>query len=164
MKSRIAVFIAAFLLWALIDWPPDWQHLVAGIIVAVITAYVTGDLFAVRFDILNYPKKIAAFLNYAVVFIWEMLKANIDVAYRVVHPGLPVSSGIVRIKISLKSESGIALLANSVTLASKTLTVDADAVKGYLYVHCMDMEGKDGIASVVKTVERFERILNRIFE
>jgi len=164
MKSKIAVFIAAFLLWTLIDWPPDWQHLLAGIIVAVITAYVTGDMFAIRFDILNYPKKFAALLNYAVVFIWEMLKANVDVAYRVVHPGLPVSSGIVKVKTSLKSEVAIALLANSVTLASKTLTVDADAVTGYLYIHCMNIEEKDANVSVGKTVERFERILKRFFE
>jgi multicomponent Na+:H+ antiporter subunit E len=81
-----------------------------------------------------------------------------------VHPGLPVSSGIVKVKTSLKSEIAIALLANSVTLASKTLTVDADAATGYLYIHCMNMEEKDVNVSVGKTVERFERILKRFFE
>lgn len=164
MKSKIAVFIAAFIIWVLLDWVPDGQHLLAGIVVAAIAAYVTGDMFAVRFDILTYPGKLAALLNYAVVFIWEIIKANVDVAYRVAHPGLPISPGIVRIKTSLKSETAIALLANSVTLASKTLTVDADAGKGYLYIHCMNMGEIDGNASVRRIVERFEAILKRIFE
>lgn len=164
MKSKIAVFIAAFVIWCLLGWVPDWQHVLSGVVVAAIVAFIMGDMFAVRFDIPSYPKKIAALLNYAVVFIWEMLKANVDVAYRVAHPRLPVSSGIVKVKTSLKSEVAIALLANSVTLASRTLTVDADAVTGYLYIHCMDIEDKGGNASIKKTVERFERILKRFFE
>lgn len=164
MKSKIAVFIAAFVIWCLLGWMPNWQHALSGVVVAAIAAFIMGDMFAIRFDILSYPKKFAALLNYVVVFIWEMLRANVDVAYRVVHPRLPVSPGIVKVKISLKSEAAIAFLANSVTLASKTLTVDADAVKGYLYIHCMDIEGKGGGASVEKTVERFERILKRFFE
>ncbi|MDP3790122.1 MAG: Na+/H+ antiporter subunit E [Candidatus Omnitrophota bacterium] len=164
MKSRIAVFIAAFVIWCLLGWVPDWQHALVGAVVAVIVAFIAGDMFAVRFDVLSYPKKFAAVLNYTVVFIWEMLKANIDVAYKVVRPGLPVSSGVVKVKTSLKSEAAIALLANSVTLASNTLTVDADAGTGYLYIHCMDIKEKGGNASVLKTVERFEKILKRFFE
>jgi multicomponent Na+:H+ antiporter subunit E len=164
IKSRIAVFAAAFSIWLLLDWAPDWQHILAGAAVALFTTYIAGDMFSVRLDIVTYPRKLAGILNYAAVFIWEMLKANLDVAYRVAHPDLAMSPGIMKIKISLKSEMAIALLANSVTLASRTLTVDADPEKGFLYVHCMDIKGKNTDLSAVKVTERFENILKRIFE
>ncbi|MDD5680777.1 MAG: Na+/H+ antiporter subunit E [Candidatus Omnitrophica bacterium] len=164
MKSRIAVFIAAFLIWSLLDWIPDWQHVIAGVLVAAIAAYVTGDMFSVRLNVLSYPRKFAGIMNYIAVFTWEMLKANIDVAYRVARSDISMPSGIVKIKISLKSETAIALLANSITLASRTLTVDADPEKGFLYVHCMNIKDKSADLSLIKVTERFENILKRIFE
>ena len=95
------------------------------------------------------------------VFIWECFKANIDVAYRVLHPKLPIRPGTVKVKVSLKSDIGLTFLANSVTLTPGTTTVDIDKPNGYLYVHCLSV--KDG-AVRLPVVSRFENILKRIFE
>ena len=48
MKSRIVLFILAFLVWLLLSWVPDWQHCIVGIFVAALVAYLTGDLFIKR--------------------------------------------------------------------------------------------------------------------
>ncbi len=93
-----------------------------------------------------------------------MIKANMDVALRLVPPGLNIEPGIIKINFSLKSETAAALLANSVTLASRTVTVDADIKNGVLYVHCMALGGAGESACVEKNVRRFENILKRIFE
>ncbi len=98
------------------------------------------------------------------MFLWECLKANIDVAYRVGHPDIPIHPGIVKVKTGLKSETGLTFLANSITLTPGTLSVDVDKEGGYLYVHWIEVRDKDIEKATGIIAERFERILRRIFE
>ena len=91
-------------------------------------------------------------------------KANIDVAWRVIHPDIPIKPGIVKLKTTLKSETGLTFLANSITLTPGTLSVDIDQKNGFLYVHWIDVKDKDTEAATRIIVERFEKILRRIFE
>jgi len=88
----------------------------------------------------------------------------VDVAYRVINPRLPINPGIVKVKTNLKTETGLTFLANSITLTPGTLTVDIDRDAGVLYVHWIDVKAKDVEAATKIVVERFEKILRKIFE
>ncbi|MBU0759519.1 MAG: Na+/H+ antiporter subunit E [Candidatus Omnitrophica bacterium] len=164
MASRIILFILGFIAWALLNWVPDWQHMVIGIFVSAFVAYMTGDFFVKRTHLLTHPRRYLWFLYYVPVFIWECLKANIDVAYRVIHPDLPIHPGIVKVKTSLRSDVALTFLSNSITLTPGTLTVDVDKEKGFLYVHWIEVRHKDVEKATKIVVERFENILKRIFE
>lgn len=165
MKSRIVLFIIAFFVWGLLNWVPDWQHLVIGVFVALFVAFIIGDLFIQRPHVLKHPKRYWYFMFYYLpVFLWEIFKANIDVAYRVLHPKLPINPGIVKVKTSLKSDTALTFLANSITLTPGTLTVDIDDKKGVLYVHWIDVKSKDVDEATRIIVERFEKILKKIFD
>jgi len=165
MKSKIILFILAYLIWALLNWVPDWQHLAIGVFVALFVAYITGDLFVKRTFIFKDPLRYWYFIAYYVpVFLWECFKANIDVAYRVLRPDLPINPGIVKVKTSLKSDTGITFLANSITLTPGTLSVDVDKKDGVLYVHWIDVRDKDVRGATNIIVSRFEKILKKIFD
>lgn len=165
MKSRIILFILAYLVWALLNWQPDWQHLAIGVFVALFVAYMTGDLFIKRPYVLKHPLRYFYFVFYYLpVFLWECLKANIDVAYRVLHPNLPINPGIVKIKTSLKSDTGLTFLANSITLTPGTLSVDINRDDGVLYIHWIDVKAKDVEQATKIIASRFEKILKKIFE
>jgi len=165
VKSRAILFILAFLAWALLNWVPDWQHLAVGVFVALFVAYLTGDLFINRPHVLKHPLRYWYFVAYYVPrFLWECFKANIDVAYRVLHPGLPIKPGIVKVKTALKSDTGLTFLANSITLTPGTLSVDIDREKGVLYIHWIDVKDKDTEKATEIIVSRFESILKKIFE
>ena len=69
-------------------------------------------------------------------FFFSMAKANIDVAYRVVTG--KVKPGIVVIEPKLRSDFGITMLANSITLTPGTLTVDAE--DGKLFIHWLNVK------------------------
>ncbi len=164
MKSRIILFILGFVAWLLLAWPPDYQHVLVGIFVAALVAFLTGDFFVSRPHIFAHPWRYFYFLAYIPVFIWECLKANIDVAYRVIHPKCPINPGIVKVRTSLKNDSAITFLANSITLTPGTLTVDVDKEKGIIYVHWINVRTKDIEEATQRIVYRFERILKKIFE
>lgn len=164
MISRIILFIIGLLVWLLLSWPPDIQHLWVGMLVSVFVALLTGDMFTRRPKSFIQIKRYLWFFYYLPMFLWECLKANIDVACRVIHPDLPINPGIVKVKTTLKSEVGLTFLANSITLTPGTLSVDIDEKKGFLYVHWIDVKDKDVQQATEIVVERFERILKRIFE
>ncbi|MBU4141115.1 MAG: Na+/H+ antiporter subunit E [Candidatus Omnitrophica bacterium] len=165
MKSKIVLFLVAYLVWALLNWAPDWQHLLVGIFIAWFVAFMTGDLFITRPHILKHPQRYWYFLvEYLPKFLWECLKANVDVAYRVLHPDLPINPGIVKVKTTLKADTALTFLANSITLTPGTLSVDIDRDNGVLYVHWIDVKEKDVEAATKIIVERFEKMLRKVFE
>ncbi len=165
MNSRVILFFIALGAWCLLSWVPDWQHLLVGVFVAAFVAFVTGDLFIRRPHVLQHPLRYWYFFAYYLpVFLWECIKANIDVAYRVLHPKLPINPGIVKVKTHLKTDTALTFLANSITLTPGTMTVDIDRDNGILYIHWINVRAKDIEGATADIVRRFESILEKIFE
>ncbi|MFH1458826.1 MAG: Na+/H+ antiporter subunit E [Candidatus Omnitrophota bacterium] len=165
MKSKLVLFLVAFFVWLFLNWLPDLEHIIVGVFVAGIVAALTGDLFIRRPYRLRQPLRYWYFLFYYLpVFIWECIKANFDVAYRVLHPKLPINPGIVKVKTNLKSDMALTFLANSITLTPGTLTVDIDADNGILYVHWINVTDTDTKNATKAIVSRFEKILEKIFD
>ncbi|MCK4244119.1 MAG: Na+/H+ antiporter subunit E, partial [Candidatus Omnitrophica bacterium] len=135
MKTKIILFIVTLLVWLGLTWSAELLSLMVGVGVAILVAFLISDMFISKVPEFRQPVRYLWFLYYIPVFLWECLKANFDVAYRVGHPDLPINPGIVKVKTQLKTEIAITFLANSITLTPGTLSVDVDKEKGYLYVH-----------------------------
>ncbi len=164
MRSRIVTFIISFVLWLLLSFSLDWQHITVGFLVALIVALSMGDMFtnsaAKWFSINRY----IWFGIYIFVFTWECIKSNLDVALRVLNPSLAINPGIVKVKTILKTETGLAFLANFVTLTPGTLSVDVDQDNGYLYIHWIDVRTQNIEEASKIIVSKFEKILKEVFE
>lgn len=164
MKSKIILFIIGFIVWMLLSWPPDVQHALVGIFVAALATAIAGDLFVRRAHHFTQGSRYLWFGYYVVLFLWECVRANIDVARRVLNPRLPINPGIVKIKTSLKSETGLTFLANSITLTPGTFCVDINPEEGMLYIHWIDVQTQDIEKASELIAGKFERVLKRIFE
>lgn len=164
-EHRIARYLAAFLVsfgvWLALVGTLNWQELLVGAVVAAIVAAFGWRYFSqVGFSHLSV-KKLLYLIAYIPVFFWEMIKANIDVAYRVIHPRMPINPGVVLIKTDLTSDSGKLALANSITLTPGTLTMD---VKGdSLLIHWINVKDTDTERATELIGGRFERFLKVIF-
>jgi multicomponent Na+:H+ antiporter subunit E len=163
-KSQIILFLLALLIWSFLTWPPDSQHLLVGVLVSGLVSFMTGDMFVKRPHAFKHLSRYLWFLYYIPLFIWECIKANIDVAYRVIHPDLPINPGIVKVKTTLKSDTGLTFLANSITLTPGTMSVDIDPEGGYLYIHWIDVKERDIQKASEIIVKTFEEVLRRIFD
>ena len=131
-----------------------------GVLSAIVAAFGWRYFSQVGFSRLT-PKKFLYFIVYIPVFFWEMIKANFDVAYRVLHPRMPINPGVVLIKTGLKSDSGKLALANSITLTPGTLTMDVEG-EGML-IHWINVKSTDTEEATRMISEKFERYLKRIF-
>ena len=166
--KRLIYFIISFVLWILLTWPfadgtIDVQVLVAGFLASIIVAVMFHELLPKEHHIFISPVRIFWFLVYIPVFFFFVIKANLDVVYRALHPQMPIKPGIVKIKTNLKSESAITALANSITLTPGTLTVDLTE-DGYLYIHWINVQSDDVEQATKFIAQRFEWFLKKIFE
>lgn len=164
MKSRFILFIIGFFTWMLLGWPLDLQHALVGIPVAALVAFLTGDMFTRRPHHFGHITRYLWFCYYVPLFLWECVKANIDVALRVINPKLPINPGIVKIKTSLKSDTALTFLANTITLTPGTFCVDIKPKEGILYIHWIDVKAKDAEKATELIAGKFEGVLKRIFE
>ncbi len=165
-SRRVILFISCYIIWILMNWVPNVQALILGVSVALLVAVMTEFLpVGEPTRILTQPSRLMMFcFVYFPYFWWEHFKANLDVAYRVLHPKLPIRPAILRMKSELKSDMGLTILANSVSLMPGTTTMDIDPDRGLIYVHCMYISEADGGQAIQRVVHRFERMLKRIFE
>jgi multicomponent Na+:H+ antiporter subunit E len=107
------------------------------------------------------PKKLAYSLVYVFYLVWEIIKANLDVALRVIRPVIPIHPGIVQVRTKLKSPMGRLVLTSSITLTPGTLTVDIDG--DTLFIHWIDVKDKEESGATARIVSNFERYLEVIF-
>jgi multicomponent Na+:H+ antiporter subunit E len=167
---RLTLFIASLVIWYLLTWPydlatrtMDWQMLIAGVLVSIAASLLLVRVFTRHPLKLYSPARWFWALCYAPVLLYYMIIANLDVAYRVIHPLMPIRPGIVKVKTVLSSESARTALANSITLTPGTLTVDIGD-DGTMYVHCINVRETEVEAATREIVARFEPLLRRIFD
>lgn len=169
MIYRAMLFLLWTCVWLLLSWPPSGSKMITAFIVSLFVSFLTADILTVRKDasqnknLINIGTRILWFLLYIAVFLWECVKANIDVAYRVLHPDLPIRPGTIRIKTNLKSDIALTFLANSLTLTPGRTTVDVDKERGFLYIHKLYIR-EESSGAKADAVDKFEKILGRIFE
>ena len=148
--------------WLIFTFSLSVYNIIAGLIVSIIAVLLMGKYYIDDVSKLFQPQRYFWFVIYLIIFIWECLKANIDVAYRVLHPDLPIKPGIVKVKTNLKTKIGRTTLANSITMTPGTITVDI--IDDYIYVHWIYVHSTDPEVYSEKISGRFEKYIKRIFE
>lgn len=162
MKNRILYFVLLFVFWLLITWSLDSQNIIAGLIASFIVSAALGHLFFDNIAAMLNPRRIFWFLYYIPFFGWHIVKANFDVAYRVLHANVPIRPGIVKVHTTMTSDLGLTFLANSITLTPGTLTVDI--IGNEMFIHWIYIHTDDPEKRTEMIVSRFENILKKVFE
>lgn len=147
----LSTFIFCFLFWLLLTWSVAPRELILGAIIAIVVA-----LFSSRFLIHSHafylynPVRLVLFVFYCVIiFLWEVIKANITMASIVLSPKMKnYKPGIIRVPAGEKPSStyGLAMVSNCITLTPGTITLDVaedEEGKNYYYIHWIDVAETD---------------------
>ena len=160
--KKIAFFFLLMLTWLLLTWSVHIQDIAAGLVFSLLLAAALGKMYPDPPERLLDVRRWFWFALYVPYFIDYCIKANLDVAYRVLHPDVPIRPGIVRVRTELTSDLAKTFLANSITLTPGTLTVDIDGQD--FYVHWINITSDDPEQQTETIIRRFERMLKEIFE
>ncbi len=161
IKSFLYLFVISELIWLALTSSFNFQEVIIGISVS----FILSLFLSRRYLELSLPplslKRVAFSILYILVLFKEIIIANFDVAYRVVHPKMPIKPGIVIIKTRLKSDIAKMVLANSITLTPGTFTLDV--VDDTLLIHWINVR-TENIAEATEIIgEKFEKYLRVIF-
>ncbi|MBN1901414.1 Na+/H+ antiporter subunit E [Candidatus Sumerlaeota bacterium] len=161
-RNFIYLFILLMLVWLALTSSLEPQKLAAGVIISLgVSLFTSAGYLGLG---LPSPgiRKIAYSILYLIVLLIEIIKANFDVAYRVLHPKMPIKPGIVVIKTKLKQDIAKVILANSITLTPGTFTLDIQGDN--LLIHWIYVKGEGWEERAQIICGKFERILRIIFE
>ena len=133
--------------------------LVMALILAIIIPLLTAPYWPNRPPLKNIP----AFAAYVLVVIWDIVKANIEVARIVLFMrNENIRSGWLAVPIDLKTPEAITILAGTITMTPGTVTSDMSSCGRVLLIHALHAPDPDAIIHDIKT--RYEARLKRIFE
>jgi len=161
VKGFVWLLLVTFVLWLALSSKLDLPELIAGGVACLIVSLFGAGIYSKLGLPLVSIKRILFSLVYVIVLFWEIIKANFDVAYRVIHPKMPIKPGIVVIKTCLKSDVAKMILANSITLTPGTFTLDV--IGDELLVHWINVKTEDIDEATNMIGQRFEKYLRVIF-
>ncbi len=151
MKERTPWTLTLLLavVWCFLGGAISLANFLMGLLMGTLTLVVFRPFFPWRPDPLRLLRKIPAFLCYIPRFLYEVAKANLQVAYLALHPKMPIRPGIISFATRHRSPLGTTTLANSITLTPGTLTMDVSPDGRTLYIHTLDIahpeEVREGI-------------------
>lgn len=111
----------------------------------------------------GYPVRVVRAVRFALFFAWELLLANLRVAWLVIRPQGHLRPAIVAVPLDVVSDAAIQLLATTITLTPGTLSLDVSSDRRTLYVHVVDV-GDDVDACVRDLKASFERRIKEMLE
>ncbi|MEM9985233.1 MAG: Na+/H+ antiporter subunit E [Bacteroidota bacterium] len=103
----------------------------------------------------RYFRVVPRAIGFLLYFFYELIKANLEVAYQVLTPSFSMDPGIVRVPLDVRSDFEITLLANVISLTPGTLSLDVSTDRRVLYVHAMYVGDKEEFIQGIKN--GFER-------
>ncbi len=155
--------VLLWLTWLVLTGSTDPQELAVGAGAALLVAALRGvepcKIGGARF---LQPRRLLYAAAYIPYMVYAIVRANLDVARRVVDPRLPIRPGIVKVRTRLRNPMARMVLANSITLTPGTLTVDIQDED--LFIHWVDVETGDVEQATRDIAAGFERFLEVIFE
>lgn len=98
----------------------------------------------------------AALARFAAVFLVELVRASLVVAWQVLRPRRALRPAVLAVPVPGASDRLLTVAANAVSLTPGTLTLEVDRARAVLYVHVLDV-GPEGVASARRSVLRLVR-------
>ncbi len=156
MKAYPYAILAMAIIWMFLEGSLTFTSFFLGLFFAILAALVTRAIFKPEMR-QTFPKvlrRLPAYVRYLGFFIWSVIEGNFDVAYRALHPRLPVYPGILAVNIQGRSELEVTMMANTITLTPGTLTMEVDMEKGLMFIHTINARELEEVRGDIKEVER----------
>jgi multicomponent Na+:H+ antiporter subunit E len=135
------------------------EEFLIGLAVGLVVAYALRRFYAPSGPTARDLRVAPYALLYLLVFTWDLVVANVDVAKRVLSPSLPISPAVIEVPLRVQTDVGITTIANSITLTPGTLTMDYNRETNTLYVHSIDGSDPDAILDPIRRWEDYALVI-----
>jgi multicomponent Na+:H+ antiporter subunit E len=157
MKKQFLMNILLSMIWIALTGSLAVPNFIFGFLLSFLIMWVVKSGEAEQKKYFVVVPRVISFVFY---FLYELIKANIQVAYDVITPKFYMTPGIVSVPLDAKTDIEITLLANIISLTPGTLSLDVSDDRKVLYVHSMYIKDKEAFILDIKN--GFERKLLQI--
>lgn len=126
-------------------------NLILGFILGYLILWVSRRAFKPS----SYFEKVPQLLGVILYLFWDLVVANIRVAYLILSPLDNLRPRVIAVPLDTCSEIEMTAIANWVSLTPGTLSLDVTEDRCVLYVHSMDAPDPEKVRRDIK--EGFER-------
>ena len=158
--NRLFVLLTLLLafVWVLLQNEFTAGMAVFGLILVIIITKITAVWWPERPGGIRVGK----FLSYAVIVLWDIMVANVQVAWIVLtKPNSKLKPAWIVIPLELRQPEAITILAGTITLTPGTVSADLSDEGHSLLVHVLHTDDPDAERDGIK--DRYERRLLEIF-
>ena len=146
VSKGVATFGATYAFYLLIAGSLSLFNLATGALTALLAA---AGFASISFVASPSPRRtglrVARMVLFIPYLIWEITKANITIAYIILHPSLPIDPEMRRFRVAVWGGIPVTTLGNSITLTPGTLTVDVGP--DGLDIHTLTGSARDDLAA-----------------
>ncbi|MFT4013587.1 MAG: Na+/H+ antiporter subunit E [Paracoccus sp. (in: a-proteobacteria)] len=135
-------------------------HLVLGSAIALVAGWSVAHLHPAKPRL----RHLSAVPRLMAIVAWDIMKSNISVArVLLMGPNHPAyHSGFVELRLRLRDQNALALLAIILTSTPGTAWLEYEAENGRLLLHVLDLRSGDDWQKLIQ--DRYESLLMEIFE
>ena len=139
--SIILQFIILFAFWLLLSGRYQAKYIIIGAISAALVTFFTNDLFYSALQrgeqagirIRQVLLQIWRFILYLPWLLLQIILANVQVAYLVLHPRMPIEPALLLFRTRMRKGIARVTLGNSITLTPGTITTSLE--EGNYIIH-----------------------------
>lgn len=91
----------------------------------------------------GYFYKVPKLLLFALFFLYDIIKANIEVTREILRPRFQLRPAVISFEHRLQSDFEITMLTNLIALTPGTMVVKISPDKKYLFIHCFNVKDRD---------------------
>jgi multicomponent Na+:H+ antiporter subunit E len=146
MIKQFLLNIMLTLIWVMLTGELVVVNFAFGFILSYVILWVVGE----EDDSKRYFTRVPAIISFIFFFIYEMLKANLHVAYDVITPRFFMKPGIVKYPLDAKTNLEITFFTNLISLTPGTLILDVSDDKKVVYIHVMYLEDREAFIQQIK--------------
>jgi multicomponent Na+:H+ antiporter subunit E len=103
----------------------------------------------------TYTARIQRIVSFSLFFLKELILSSLWVTVQVLSPTFKMEPAVVGVPLDVRSEAGITLLGNLITLTPGTLTLEVAEDRSQIFVHAMHVDDVDTFRQEIK--QGFER-------
>jgi multicomponent Na+:H+ antiporter subunit E len=155
LLQGVSAVISLFAFWLLLS-----GHFTPFLLLMGIVSAVAVVLFSWRMAVVDHEGH-PIHLGAAAAWYWpwlfkEIVKSAWDVTKLIVHPRLPISPTLIRVRPTQKTDVGLTVYANSITLTPGTIAVTVE--RDEFLVHALTADGAASLAEgdMDRRATRFE--------
>ncbi len=144
LRTFATVFGISYLFYVVLGgFAGTFDYVTGAVSAGIVAVVLSGITFERPIEPVRAVRTLLRWAVYVPYLLWEITKANVEVAIIVLRPSMPIDPSMVRIQPAVPGSLPVTTLANSITLTPGTITVD---VRGNdFYVHSLTGSAREAL-------------------